>query len=152
MQQAVRSRVLELTIRLEQSLPEAVTIAIGRTIATTGANVEKVGQITNQVIYGGVTHINSSGDNVTISVAVSQGDRSSVIEALTKAGFPEEDATAFGDIVASEKPESKAEPFGAKAKVWVVDNLKKAAGGTWKMGVSVATEVLKKAALAYYGL
>jgi hypothetical protein len=33
-----------------------------------------------------------------------------------------------------------------------VDNLKKAADGTWKIGVSVATDVIKEAVLKYYGL
>jgi hypothetical protein len=31
-------------------------------------------------------------------------------------------------------------------------NLKKAADGTWKVGIGVATEVLKTAAIGYYGL
>jgi hypothetical protein len=32
------------------------------------------------------------------------------------------------------------------------DNLKKAADGTWKVGVSVATDLVKEALLKYYGL
>lgn len=41
--------------------------------------------------------------------------------------------------------------MGTKARGWLVDNLKKAADGTWKMGVTVATEVIKEALLKYYG-
>jgi hypothetical protein len=66
--------------------------------------------------------------------------------------LPETDARQLGQIATSEEPESKSEPFGAKAGKWLVDNLKKAADGTWKIGVSVATDVIKEALLKYYGL
>jgi hypothetical protein len=67
-------------------------------------------------------------------------------------GLPELDARALGELVATEEPESAAEPFGAKARRWLVDNLKKAADGTWKVGVSVATDLVKESLLKYYGL
>jgi phosphodiesterase/alkaline phosphatase D-like protein len=75
-----------------------------------------------------------------------------LVEFLKQAGIPEADARQLGDIVATEEPESKQEPLGSKAKKWLVDNLKKAANGTWKVGVSVATDVIKEAVLKYYGL
>lgn len=151
-QQAVRSRVLELTIKLEQSIPDAANIAIGKSVTASAASTEKVAQIASQVIFGNVTNIASSGAGATINVSIQQGDQQSVVDALVQAGIPQEDAAKFGQIVASEQPESKAEPFGKKAAKWFGDNIKKAVGGTWKMGVSVATEVLKQAALKYYGL
>ena len=55
-------------------------------------------------------------------------------------------------IAASEKPDSDAEPMGPKARKWLLENLKKAASGTWKMGLTVATDVVKEALLKYYGL
>ena len=39
-----------------------------------------------------------------------------------------------------------------EARKWLLDNLKKAASGTWKMGLTVATDVIKEALLKYYGL
>jgi hypothetical protein len=71
---------------------------------------------------------------------------------LVAAGFPEDDATEFATIVEQETPTSKEEPFGQNAKNWIALNLKKAAIGTWKMGISVATSVLTEAALKYYGI
>ena len=48
---------------------------------------------------------------------------------------------------------SKDEPFGKKATSWLASHhLKKAAEGRWKIGISVATEVLTEAAKKYYGL
>jgi hypothetical protein len=144
--------VLELTIGLEKSVPQATSIVLAGSTSAVQVSADKVTQVTNQVIYGNVTSIASSGPGATINVSIQQGNPQSLIEALVLAGIPQADATEFGQIVASEKPESKAEPFGKKAAKWVGDNLKKAVGGTWKMGVSAATEVLKQAALKYYGL
>jgi hypothetical protein len=42
--------------------------------------------------------------------------------------------------------------MGPRVRDWLLDNLKKAATGTWKMGVAVATDVVKEALLKYYGL
>lgn len=152
LQHAVRSRVLELTIGLAKSIPDATSIVLVDNTSAVQVSAEKVTQITNQVIYGNVTSIASSGTNATISVTIQQGDQQSLIDALVQAGLPQPDAAEFGKIIASEKPESKAEPFGAKAKTWIAENLKKAVSGAWKMGFSVATDVLKQAALKYYGL
>jgi hypothetical protein len=76
--------------------------------------------------------------------------RKGFIEHLKQAGIAEPDAKQLAEIVASESSESKQEPLGAKA--WLIKNLKKAADGTWKIGVSVATDVIKEAVLKYYGL
>lgn len=151
-QHAARNRVLELTIGFEKSLPVAASISTSGIAANMQAHSDRVTQITNQVIYGNVTSIASAGAGATINVTVRQGDQTSFVNALVQAGMPKEDADELSQLVASEKPESKDEPFGMKARIWIVENLKKAATGAWKMGLSVTTEVLKEAALKYYGL
>ena len=88
----------------------------------------------------------------SINVAIGAGDLAGLIGSLEKSGIPAKDANEFGEIVASEEPESAEEPFGPKAKKWLGENLKKAAVGTWNMGISVATDVIKEATLRYYGL
>jgi len=152
LQHAVRTRVLELTIGLEKSIPSSSSIVLASSTSAVQVNSEKVTQITNQVIYGNVTSIASSGAGATFNLAIQQGDQDSLVEALVQSGLPKTDAAEFGRLVASEKPDSKDEPFGAMTRTWLGKNLKKAASGTWKMGVSVATQVLKHAALKYYGL
>ena len=72
--------------------------------------------------------------------------------ALATAGVAEPDAEEFAKIVASEEPESKEEPFGIKARAWIAKNISKAADGTWKIGIAVATKVMTEAAMKYYGL
>jgi hypothetical protein len=148
---SVRSRVLELTIELEKSVPQASGIELGKSGSMTGKNSAVATQIAQQIIYGNVTSI-SAGDGARINVAVGERDSGSLIKFLTESGLPEEDARELTQIVASEEPENASEPMGAKARKWIVDNLKKAADGTWKMGLTVATDVIKEALLKYYGL
>jgi hypothetical protein len=148
---SVRSRVLELTIELEKSIPEASMVELGKANPSSNKNSAVATQIAQQIIYGNVTAI-SAGDGARINVAVGERDVDGFVQFLLQSGLPEADARQLGQIVASEEPESKAEPFGTKARKWLVDNLKKAADGTWKMGVAVATDVIKEAVLKYYGL
>lgn len=149
--QAVRNRVLELTIELEKSIPSAAHITFG-TQNMNKDNASKAQQITQQIIYGNVGNAISGGSKSTINVNIDSYNTESVVNYLKESGIPEEDAREFSLIVESEKPSSPEEPFGNDAKNWIASNIKKAADGTWKIGVAVATKVLTEAALKYYGL
>jgi hypothetical protein len=149
---AVRSRVLDLTIELEKSVPEASTVELGRADPSAAKHSDATTQIAQQIIYGNVTSFAATGAGIQISVAIGNHDKQALVDFLVQAGLPESDAHHLGEIVASEEPESEAEPMGTKAKKWLVDNLKKAADGTWKIGVAVATDVIKEGLLKYYGL
>ena len=149
--QAVRSRVLELTLELEKTIPAAAHVTFGAS-QNSRDNSDKVQQITQQIIYGNVTNAVAGSPASSISISVVRGDQNSLGQHLVESGMTESDAAEISAIIASEQPESVTEPFGDKAKAWIADNLVKAAKGTWKMGVSAATSVLTQAALKYYGL
>lgn len=151
-QQSVRSRILELTtLKLEQAIPAAADITFGAP-KPEQTNSEKVQKISQQIIYGNVSTAIAGGQGANIVVTVEERNKHSLIEYLEAAGIPEADATEFAQIVETEEPTSKDEPFGPGAKNWVASNLKKATQGTWKIGISVATKVLTEAALKFYGL
>lgn len=149
--QAVRNRVLELTIELEKSIPEATLITFG-THEMDKDNASKAQQITQQIIYGNVGNAISGGSESTINVNIQSSNKESVVNYLKESGIPEADANEFAQIVASEEPSSREEPFGHGAKNWIASNIRKAVDGTWKVGVSVATKVFTEAALKYYDL
>jgi hypothetical protein len=150
-QHAVRSRILELLIELEKAVPGASQISIGNEQPKEDES-GKVNQIFYQTIHGSMTNVSNTGAIGTMNIGVAPGDVAGLVGLLVEAGIGEQDANDFVATLASEEPESKQEPFGAKAKVWIAKNLKKAADGTWKVGIGVATEVLKTAAIGYYGL
>lgn len=151
-QTAVRSRVLELTFKLESEVPNSKAISVNNdaSVAPQSAN-NATSQIT-QIIYGNYTSISNSGDQANISVSIAKDDVNSVIESLTKAGFSPKDSKDFAAIISKEKPENESTPFGPKAKEWLATNLPKAVKGGWKMGVSIGMHLLEEAAKKYYGL
>jgi len=152
-QNAVRARVLELTIQIEKTIPAAGEIALGPVKVAPGQKeTEAVTQITNQVIHGNYTSISNTGHGAQFNLSINSSDAASVVRALEGAGITTDDAQTISKIFASETPESKEEPFGKNAKAWIAKNIGKAVDGTWKVGVSVATQVLTEAALKYYGL
>lgn len=146
---SVKNRILELTIQIEKTFPEATKITFG-SLKINKVNSEEINKISTQVIYGNVTNI-TTGDGAQFIISVVKGDNDSLIRYLVESGIPEDDAKVFSEILASEEPAGKDEPFGLRAKTWLLENLKKAANGTWKVGISVATQVLTEAALKYYG-
>jgi len=104
------------------------------------------------VFNGNITHITSNGENAKFHLSIKKGDNDSLKNYLIKIGLNLSDASELVTIVASEGPGSRNEPLGSRASLWLVNNLKKAADGTWKVGISVATDLIKNALLKYYGL
>jgi hypothetical protein len=149
---AVRKRILDLTLEFEKSIPASTEIMLGGSAPSPKVNSDQVNQISQNIIYGNVTNISSRGAGTRINIALVERNDDAFIEYLIKSGIPQGDASELVQIVSSETPTSAEEPFGAKAKEWLVKNLRKAADGTWKIGISVATKVLTEAVLKYYGL
>lgn len=149
--QAVRNRVLELTIELEKSIPAAARITFG-TQGMDKDNATKAQQITQQIIYGNVGNAISGGSESTFNVNIQSNNKESVVNYLKDSGIPEADAIEFAQIVASEEPSSHEEPFGSGARNWIASNIRKAVDGTWEVGLAVATKIFTEAALKYYGL
>jgi hypothetical protein len=148
---AVLNRILELTLEIEKSIPEAVDVSLANPGDLSGSAAGVTTQIAQQIIYGNYTAV-SAQSGAVVSISIGTGNKEALSQYLIQAGIPAEDAGALADLASSEKPESSAEPMGPKVKQWLLDNLKKAAGGTWKIGLSVATDVIKEALLKYYGL
>jgi hypothetical protein len=149
--QSVRARILELTIELEKRVPQAVDVTLQNSIEKSAERAAAVTQVFYQTIHGNVTHVTAS-DNATVTLSISAGDQASMIGALIKAGIPDTAAKEITEIISSEKPDDVSAPLGKKALSWIKKNVPKAAGGVWKIGSSIATDVLTEAALRYYGL
>ena len=152
LQHSVKSRILELTIQLEKSIPAAIDINFENRQPTNSETSSKVTQISQQLFYGNVTNINSTGNDAQFILTINKGDNEAFKAYLVNAGLDQSDVLELATIVSSEEPGDKNEPLGTRARSWLIENLRKAADGTWKVGVSVATEVIKNAVLKYYGL
>lgn len=148
---AVMNRVLELTIEIEKSVPEAAGVTLSSSGDLSGNVAGVTTQIAQQIIYGNYTTV-SAQSGATVSVSIDTGNKASLSQYLVQAGLPEDDAQELAELAASEKPESTSEPMGPRVKDWLLKNLKKAGAGTWKVGLAVATDVIKEGLLKYYGL
>jgi hypothetical protein len=152
-QNAVRSRVLELTIELEKKAPISADITLGPISREVGtAETQKVSQITNQVIHGNYMEISNTGVISSWLMSIAPLDAASVVSALVEKGIPEAEAAEFSEILAEEEPDSAEEPFGPRAKSWIAEKTGKFASGAWKIGIASGTKVLTEAALKYYDL
>jgi hypothetical protein len=151
-QHAVRSKVLELTVQIENEIPAAADIVLGKQQMTiSNEDSKRASDVSQKIIYGDYTEIHNSGDRVSIEVNVTKGSSKEFVDALVEAGIAKSDAEELASIVKAEKPQSAKEPLGKKAQDWLARNLSKAAGGVWKATTTVATTVITEAALKYYG-
>jgi hypothetical protein len=150
-QNTVRARILELTMKLEKEIPGTAEITVAKRLES-GAATEKLEHVVNMTVNGPNAVITTGGAHSRISVNNVQGDVGSIENELVKAGVPKDLAEEFSQIVASEHPESQDAPLGAKATEWLGKKLPSIAKGAWGIGVSVATSVIEEAAKNYYGL
>ncbi|MFC3230358.1 hypothetical protein ACFOGJ_24125 [Marinibaculum pumilum] len=148
----VRSRILELTIELEKSVPDSISVALGAPVPEMPKDSEAVTHIVNQTIYGNYSGVTNTGSVNNMHVSIARGDGDAVVHELARMGIAEEDARDFLRALADDGPQEIERPFGTRATEWLGRNISKAANGTWKIGVAVATAVLQEAALRYYGL
>lgn len=149
--QTVRARILELTIELEKRVPAAVDVTLQQVISKTPESAATVTQIFNQTVYGNVTHVTAT-DSAQVTLAITAGDSVSMASELAKAGLPEDAAKEITKVIVSENAEDADKPLGPKALAWIKKSVPKAASGAWKIGSAVATDLIKEAALKYYGL
>lgn len=148
---AVLNRVLELTLEIEKSVPGAADVSLGESAVLSGNASGVTTQIAQQIIYGNYTAV-SAQSGATVTISIDTGNKESLSQFLTQAGISADDAHELAELASTEKPESPAEPMGPKVKAWLLKNLRKAGSGTWKVGLAVATDVIKEALLKYYGL
>lgn len=151
-QNAVRNRILDLTIKLEKAVPAAADVTLGKSAGLSAGTAETVTQIFNQTINGNYTGVTNTGAGAQITLNITKGDGDAVVSELIKVGIPQKDAEEFAKAIASEVPESSERPFGKRAQEWVARNISKAIGGSWKISLAVGSKILEEAALRYYGL
>ena len=89
---SVRSRVLELMIELEKSIPEASAVTLGPSHASAPQSAATATQIAQQIIYGNYTSVSAVGDGARIAVAIAERNSQDLAKFLTDAGLPDNDA------------------------------------------------------------
>lgn len=148
----VRSRILDLTLTLENEVPIAKDVAIGAPLSGISENVSaNITQITNNIFYGPQTNITANGPVGAINVAVVAGDPDSLRTWLINKGVPNAEAGELVEIAVSEVPENDDLPLGKRAKKWLADTLVKGGKSLWGMKEGVIEGLIIEGLKAFYG-
>ncbi|MGV1772965.1 hypothetical protein ACQZ6B_22520 [Agrobacterium vitis] len=146
--EAVKSRILELTLALEKKYPNAGEV---------GGMDDKDQKVRNDIqaifnnsIYGNVGFVGNASHS-TINVQI--GTRN--IEALTKHleeyGINKDDLIELETALQSEPQIGNDKKFGPKVTSWIGKMVQKAASGAWDVSVGASSSILATALLKFYG-
>lgn len=147
----VRTRILEFVLEIEKEAPDAGEALPGtRPIAP-----DKVINIFSTTIWGNVGNVATASSGITqgINQEVHQGDLESLKRYLSDLGLEVQpsDLRELEDAVA-EDGHKGSQDIGDKTKEWVRKITGKTASVAGGMSISLTTEIITKAVLAYLGL
>lgn len=146
-QNAVKGRILELTIKIEKEIPDSRKISIAdNSDIIDVTKIDKVNNITQNIVYGNVSNTIYNQTNQII-----KNDVGSLLDFLRSSGISKNDSDEFLQLLTSD-PIKSEKTVSAKTNNWVKDKLKAGATGAWKIGKEIAVEVLTDAAKKFVGL
>ena len=144
----IRNRVLNFALEIEASDPSAgESSQIGPTISQSA-----VTQIFHTNIYGNVGNVASGNRIQQITITdITAGNLQSLEAYLKQLGISNGDIKNLAKAIGSD-PQPTASKFGRKVAQWLGKMVQRAAEGTLKVGVDVASKVISDALRAYYGI
>ena len=145
----VRNRILDFALAVWKESPTA-----GEGSDSTSRNIDpsRVTQIFNTTVYGGAANLVGSATNSPVSFTVLQNDLASLEKAFRDNGVQDKDVEELRVAVTSDERPQKAGSFGPRVSSWIANMTKKAADGSWTIGLQAAGNLLYQAISKYYGL
>ena len=146
---AVRNRILDFTLAVWKEAPSA-----GEQAERPDQKIEpgRVTQIFNTTVYGGAANIVGSAINSSLTFTVLQDDFTSLEHVLRDNGVQDEDIDALQAAIQEDGGLEKETGFGSRVSSWIVEMTRKAANGSWAIGLGAAGNLLAQAISKYYGL
>ena len=145
---AERNRILDFSIGVWKEAPTA-----GDEHDNTTHRIEpgRVTQIFNTTVYGGSANLVGSASNSPITFTVSYNDLGSLEGVLRDNGVQEKDVEQLRVAIQRDARPQKGQGFGPRVSSWIGGMVKKAAEGSWAVGVQAAANLLEQAISKYYG-
>lgn len=146
----IRNRILSFALEIEAEAPDAGEAQPDGT----ALSPETVAQVFNTFVMGDLSNlaVGSGSTEQTSVTVVSEGDWENLQKHLSAMGIQPTDIEALKEALEEEPTIRSKSSFGAKVSTWLGKMVSKSAQGVWKVGTSVASQVLTKALLGYYGL
>ena len=148
MLEAVRNRLLDLVLRLQDIDPDVLESEA----ALTAIPADRVRGAVSVTIYGNNNVVAGGGDGITQTVTqgVAAQDLGSLLGHLRSLDVPEDDVEELERAIEADGDQPK-ERFGPRVTKWFGKMVSKSLGGTWKVALDTAPKVLSQALLSYYG-
>src|SRR5262249_31786064 len=143
---AVRNRVLDFSLALWKEQPN-----VGESNVNTAIDTSRITQIFNTTVYGGAAHLVGSADHSMIEFNIQTKDFPSLELVLRENGVDENDVKELKLALEAEKQPNPNKGFGPRVSSWISKMMKKAAEGSWGVGVGAAGTLLAQAITKYYG-
>lgn len=146
---AVRNRVLDFALAIGKEAPTAGE-AVGS--SATGIAPAKVTQIFNTTVYGGSATLVGASHNSPLTLNIVDNNFESLKKALQQQAISDEDIAELEKAVESDDRPGSKQRFGPKVSSWIGKMVRKAADGTWNVGLGTAGNLLAQAISKFYGL
>jgi len=143
----IRNRLLKFILEIEDLSEKSEKIEIG----IQKIPKEDVTQTFNTYILGNNNIITSVNNNQILINDIITGDLSSLINSLEDFGLDRLDLKDLQSAIEKDGKREKKEGIGNNVSTWLGKMINKAATGVWKVAVNVATDMLTKALISYYG-
>ena len=145
----VRNRILDFSLAVWKEAPTA-----GEPDQASGSKIEakKVTQIFNTTVYGGSANLVGATTDSTVVFNISTNDFSSLEKILREQGVQSPDLEELKEALQSDPKPATDRALGPKVSSWISRMIKKAADGTWNVGLTAAGNLLSQAITKYYGL
>ena len=149
MSNAIRKRLLEITIEIAKKIPGAE----GVELASISSSPEVTTQIFNHTVHGNITHIQSTGADANIQVTIDKHDLESLKTGLLRSGLSEEESEVVAKLISEQEPSDQVNTgFNDGIRKWLADRIASGFDAAFKGGISALTKVLQEAAMQYWGL
>lgn len=145
----VRNRILDFALAIWKEAPLAGESGSN---APQPLGAAKVTQIFNTTVYGGSANLVGSAQGSTVSFRILTNDFASLERVLRENGVGNEDIAELRTAVGSDERPASPQSFGPRVSSWIAGMMKKAANGTWELGVGAAGNLLAQAIAKFYGL
>ncbi len=109
-------------------------------------------QIFNTTVYGGSANLVGSAHESVIAFNIGVKDLPSLEKVLRENGIPDSDLSELRTALEAEPKPTSDKGFGPKVSSWISKMMRKAANGTWTIGLGAAGNLLAHAIAKYYGL
>lgn len=144
----VRSRLLDFLLELKGTVGESTSpLEIRQRVTAVDS-----ASMFNNAIFGSNTTIVVGHNNVqTVHNDVTKGNLNALSQALTTIGLPADEIQNLKNAIAEDEKGGGTASFEGKTGGWFTQLLGKAAKGTVKIGVDVASNTISKALTQYMG-